>query len=190
MLCHSSTSASHPVGTTFRIQGFLQALPVRKDVAKKAAPKILTSIKKLLYSYAYARPSVRYAFKVLRANNERGNWSYAPKLGSTSLQDTATKIAGQEVAAQCEVRSAASQQTVPQSAAVEFYSVDAVLVKTDAGMLSVLCVLALSYLSCRSFQGPQHRTLCIRRWPPCQPNTRGDKEYCETLQIILSSCLL
>jgi DNA mismatch repair ATPase MutL len=134
-------------------------MPVRKEVAKKAASKTLAGIKKLLYNYAYARPSVRFAFKVLRANNEKSNWSYSPTIGSISLHDTTTKITGQEVAAQCELRSTDLQQTVPLSAAGAIYSVNAVIVKTHAGMLSALYEFALSNLSCRSFQGPQRRTL-------------------------------
>jgi DNA mismatch repair protein, C-terminal domain len=132
------------VGTTLRIQGFLQALPVRKEVAKKDGSKTLANIKKLLYTYAYARTSVRFALKVLRANSERANWSYSPNLGSISLQDTVTKIVGQDVAAQCELRSANLQQTISQSAGRVLYSVEAVIVRTDAGLFSVLHLFPLS----------------------------------------------
>jgi DNA mismatch repair ATPase MutL len=131
------------VGTSFRIQGFLQALPVRKETAKKAAPKTLASIKKLLYSYAYARPSIRFAFKVLKAKNEKANWNYGPKVGSVSLQDATAKIAGQEVAAQCDLRSANLPQIISQSASERVFSLEAVIVRTDAGMSSVLYVSAL-----------------------------------------------
>lgn len=141
---YSSASASHPVGSTFRIQGFLQALPVRREVARKGASKTIVSIKKLLYNYAYARPSVRFALKVLQANSERANWSYGPSIGPATLQDATAKIAGQEVAAQCELRSADFQQTVLQSAAQDFYSIDAIIVKPDAGMCSTMSVSALS----------------------------------------------
>src|SRR5256885_7664584 len=140
VLYYSSASASHPVGATFRIQGFLHSIPVRKEAAKRAASKTLMSIKKLLYTYAYARPSVRLAFKVLKTNNVKVNWSYCPKIGSISLQETTAKIAGQEIAAQCEPRSAELRQTVRQSAAEEVYSLDAVIAKTDAG--NVLCALS------------------------------------------------
>ena len=131
------------MGTTLRIRGFLQVVPVRKEAAKKAASKTLTGIKKLLYNYAFARPSVRFAFRVLRTNNEKANWSYGPKIGSISLQDTTSKIAGQEVAAQCELRSAELEQTVPNSAIGESYYVDAVLVRPDGSKFSMVYVLAL-----------------------------------------------
>lgn len=137
-LRYSSASASHPVGTTFRVQGFLKPLPVRKEVAKKAAPKTLACIRKLLHSYAYARPSIRFALKVLRASNEKANWSYSPHVGSISLQDATAKISGQEVATQCELRSADLQQTIPQSAAEGLYSMDAIVAKAEAGMFTAL----------------------------------------------------
>ncbi len=121
------------MGTAFRVQGFLQALPVRKQTAKKEAQKTLASIKKLLYAYAYARPSVRLSFKVLRAKNEKANWNYGPKTGPSSLQDATAKIAGQEVAVQCELKSAASEPKLSASGVYAAYSIDAVLVKSNAG---------------------------------------------------------
>ena len=141
------------MGTTLRIRGFLQVVPVRKEAAKKAASKTLTCIKKLLYNYAFARPSVRFTLKVLRTNNEKANWSYGPKIGPISLQDTTAKIAGQEVAAQCELRSAELEQAVHQSAVGESYHVDAVLVRPDGGLFSIIYVLAPLTL-CRLFQNP------------------------------------
>ena len=133
-LYQSSTSASHPVGTTIRIQDFLKSIPVRKEAAKKAASKTLAGIKKLLCNYAFARPSVRFALKVLKADSEKANWSYSPNIGSTALQDVTAKIIGQEVAAQCELRSVELQHTAPTSSLEEKYSVDAVLVRSDVGM--------------------------------------------------------
>src|SRR5204863_4421410 len=100
--------------------------------------------KKLLCNYAYARPSVRFSLRVLQANNERANWDYGPAIGTASIQDATAKIAGQEVAAQCELRSADFQQAVSQSAMRSFFSIDAVVVKTDAGMWSTISVPALS----------------------------------------------
>ena len=81
---------------------------------------------------------------MLKANNEKANWSYGPKIGSILLLDTTAKIAGQEVAAQCELRSEHLQQTVPQSAVEEIYSLDAVIAKTDAGTFSAPYLLDLS----------------------------------------------
>lgn len=135
---YSSSSASHLVGTTLRVQGFLQALPVRKQTAKKGAPKTLGSIRKLLYGYAFARPFVRISFKVLKAKNDKANWSYGPQPGPTSLKDATSKIAGKEVAGQCELRSMFSEPEEPGLAEQSPYSIDAVLVKANAGMSAVL----------------------------------------------------
>jgi hypothetical protein len=137
-LHYSSAPTSHPVGTTFRVQGFLKPLPVRKEAAKKAAPKTLACIRKLLHNYAYARPSVRFALKVLKASNGKANWSYSPHIGPISLQDATAKISGQDVASQCEHRFADLQQTMPQSAAEGLYSMDAVVAKAETGMFTAL----------------------------------------------------
>lgn len=121
------------MGTTFRVEGFLQALPVRRQTAKKAAPKTLAAIKKLLHGYAFARPSVRIIFKILKAKSEKGNWTYGPKIGSSSLQDAVSKIVGQEVATHCELKSTSSQQNLSEEGNENGYSIEAILAKTDAG---------------------------------------------------------
>lgn len=160
-LGHSSGSESHPVGTTCRIQGFLHALPVRKETARKCGSKTIASIKKLLFNYAYARPSVRFALKILKSSYQKSNWSYAPSVSALPLQDATTKILGQEVAALCELRSAYLQQIQPELAGQDVYSVDAVLAKTDAGMCSTTYVWASSNPPYRTLEDPQPRTLCI-----------------------------
>ena len=75
---------------------------------------------------------------MLRASNERANWSYSPHVGSISLQDATAKISGQEVATQCELRFADLQQTIPRSAAEGLYSMDAVVAKAEAGKFTAL----------------------------------------------------
>lgn len=70
----------------------------------KTATRTLSDIKKVLQSYAFARPTVRISFKVLRAKNEKYNWTYGPNPGSTTLLDATVKIVGQEVAVHCEAR--------------------------------------------------------------------------------------
>ncbi|KAH0290964.1 hypothetical protein KCU62_g3144, partial [Aureobasidium sp. EXF-3399] len=92
--------ATHPPGTTIRIANFLKNQPVRKQVALKAAPKALTKIKQLLQSYAFARPATRLSLKVIKAKNDRDNWTYAPKVGG-GIEDTAFKVVGQPCASQC-----------------------------------------------------------------------------------------
>jgi DNA mismatch repair protein MutL len=92
--------ATHPPGTTIRIANFLKNQPVRKQVALKAATKTLTKIKQLLQSYAFARPATRLSLKVIKAKNDKDNWTYAPKIGG-GIEDTAFKVVGQPCASQC-----------------------------------------------------------------------------------------
>lgn len=92
--------ATHPPGTTVRIANFLKNQPVRKQVALKAAPKTLTKIKQLLQSYVFARPATRLSLKVIKAKNDKDNWTYAPKVGS-GIEDTAFKVVGKPCASQC-----------------------------------------------------------------------------------------
>lgn len=92
--------AIHPPGTTIRIVNFLKNQPVRKQVALKAGPKTLTKIKQLLQSYAFARPATRLSLKVIKAKNDKDNWTYAPKVGG-GIEDTAFKVVGQPCASQC-----------------------------------------------------------------------------------------
>ncbi len=86
-----------------RVQDFLKTILVRRQTALKAASRTLLDIKRILQAYAFARPNVRISLKVLRAKNDKYNWTYGPTPG-TSLLTATVKIVGQEVAAQCEAR--------------------------------------------------------------------------------------
>lgn len=98
----SSSSAAHGTGTTVRISDFLKSIPVRKQTALKQATKTLNSIKKLLFDYAFARPTVRFQFKVLKSGGDlKANWSFAPCKDTSDLNVLTSKIVGKEVAAQC-----------------------------------------------------------------------------------------
>ncbi len=79
LIFRSQERASHPVGTTVRVQDFLSSIPVRRQTALKSSAKNLSSIKILLQDYAFARPCVRFAMKVVKAKGEKGDWSYVPK---------------------------------------------------------------------------------------------------------------
>ncbi|KAH0832798.1 hypothetical protein AYO21_00302 [Fonsecaea monophora] len=100
----SSSSASHPVGTTIRVQDFLSKLPVRKQTALKESMKTLQAIRLLLFSFAFARPEVRLSLRVLKGKNDKLNWTYAPTL-PTSMTEVATKIVGKEVVSECTAHS-------------------------------------------------------------------------------------
>jgi DNA mismatch repair ATPase MutL len=86
-----------------RVTDIFGTLPVRKQTAEKDASKCLAKMKKLLQSYALARPHVRLSLRVLKAKNEKGNFSYAPRSGGdASIRDAAWKVIGSDAASQCE----------------------------------------------------------------------------------------
>ena len=99
MIC-SSQNASHPAGTTVRIESLYEHFPVRKQAALKAASKTLAAIKHVLQAYAYARPGVRLSVKVLKKPGDRSNWTYGP-LPHAQMSEAAFTIAGKDVASQC-----------------------------------------------------------------------------------------
>ncbi|KAL9578683.1 MAG: hypothetical protein Q9212_005568, partial [Teloschistes hypoglaucus] len=92
---------SQGVGTIVRITDFLKSLPVRRQTALKDSAKQLTKIKRTLQAYALARPSTRLALKVLKAKNDKDNWTYAPK-HEASVSDAAVKIIGKKATDQCQ----------------------------------------------------------------------------------------
>lgn len=97
----SKSKASHPVGTTIKITDLFKALPVRKQTALKASAKTLAKIKAMLQAYALARPYIRLALRVLKAKNDKGNWTYVPAK-EQKKEDAAFKVVGKECAGQCE----------------------------------------------------------------------------------------
>ncbi|KAF2459842.1 histidine kinase-like ATPase, partial [Lineolata rhizophorae] len=118
--------ASHPIGTTVRVTDFLSTVPVRQQHAKKNAPKCLNSIKILLQKYALSRLKVRFSLRILKAKDDRGNWTYAPKLGS-SIGDAVSRVVGKHCASQC-------SSTTFQS---DGYELQSFLPKPDADLSKV-----------------------------------------------------
>jgi DNA mismatch repair protein MutL len=92
--------ASTAIGTTVKITDFIKTNPVRRQVALKHTEQCLKRVKHLLQSFAFARSHVRFALKVLKAKNDKGNWMYAPKAGGNA-EDAAFKIVGAACASQC-----------------------------------------------------------------------------------------
>jgi DNA mismatch repair ATPase MutL len=111
----------------------------------KSASKSLIKIKKLLQAYALARSSVRLCLKLLKAKNDNGNWIYAPKDGD-STPVAARKIFGKDVAEQCQWRlwqpthADLETLTAPNAAssAEDLYRIEALLPKSNYGMLTLL----------------------------------------------------
>lgn len=100
MIVASEERASHPVGTTVRVVDYLKNLPVRYQTALKSTTKALSTITRTLQAYALARPAIRFSLRVLKAKNEKANWTYAPKPGA-SVQDAATKVVSKKIIEQC-----------------------------------------------------------------------------------------
>ena len=130
----SSSSASHPVGTTFRVQNFLQKIPVRKQSALKSAAKTLQAIKALLFAFAFARPEVRFALKVLKVKNDTANWTYAPSRKDT-LVEVASKIIGKDIAGGCACHQITSAEA--ETELKEEWVIEALLASNEAGELSL-----------------------------------------------------
>ena len=146
----SEKRTSHPVGTTVRVERFLQNLPVRKQAAEKVSAKMLAKIKKTLQAYALARPHLRLSLKILKAKDRKGDWTY-PKSGSLSASrldasfNAATDIFGKKLTSQCEVMSsrwsstgeqideATSEPLGPSASRDESYRLEATMAKQDCG---------------------------------------------------------
>lgn len=128
-----STRTSHPVGTTVRITDFLKHIPVRRQTALKAAAKTLTKLKGLLQAYAFAQPSKRLSFKVLKAKTESNNWQYAPS-GEAALNDAALKIVGRDVASSCTLKEISSRSKDGNISDQGDYELAALLPKESIGM--------------------------------------------------------
>lgn len=131
---------SIPKGTTVRILDFLKTLPVRRQTALKSASKSLIKIKRLLQSYALARPSVRFSLKLLKAKNDNGNWIYAPH-NVDYIPEAARSILGKDVTEQCQwklwqpLRADDEAMPIPSttSSAEESYTIEALLPKPNYG---------------------------------------------------------
>lgn len=139
---------SHPVGTTVRVNNFLKFLPVRRQASLKDTNKLLNEVKKRLQTYSMARSSVRFSLKILKAKNEKGNWTYAPK-PNASITDAATKVFGKRLSDQCQwlLWTPASKRLAAESSeVVEMnrsassdgpYKIEALLPRANCGMFQV-----------------------------------------------------
>lgn len=138
MTFRSSSSAAHGTGTTVRVTDFLKSIPVRRQTAQKQAVKTLPKVKKLLFDYAFARPTVKFSFKVLKSKSDlRDNWTFAPSKDASNLQMLAGKIVGKDVTAQCKQESISSEE--------DDYAIEALMVKPDGGTLArILCGIRAS----------------------------------------------
>ncbi|KAF1975268.1 hypothetical protein BU23DRAFT_530447 [Bimuria novae-zelandiae CBS 107.79] len=97
----STEHASAPVGTAVKVTNFFQTLPVRRETALKESAKTLAKIKRLMQAYAFARPTVRFSLRVLKAKSNKGDFMNAPKKDA-NVEDAVLKIIGKHCALQCD----------------------------------------------------------------------------------------
>ena len=132
-----------------RVESFLDTLPVRRQTAEKTSVKVLVKVKRLLLAYALSRPHLRLSLRILKAKNDKANWSYAgighPTTRASAF-DAATQTIGKKVTDQCQwicsSWSSAGQQAdgnskisrvdAPQD---EVYTFEAVLATPECGRL-------------------------------------------------------
>jgi DNA mismatch repair ATPase MutL len=84
-----------------KINNFFKTLPVRKITALKESAKTIAKVKRLMQSYAFARPSVRFSLRVLKAKPNKDNFMYAPNKDG-NVEDAVLKVIGKECALQCD----------------------------------------------------------------------------------------
>ena len=150
----SEKRASHPVGTTVRVEKYLQNLPVRRQAAEKISAKMLAKIKRMLEGYALARPHLRLSLKILKAKDRKGDWTY-PKSGALSASrleasfNAATDIFGKKLTSQCElgvsnwssigehIDEAMSEQMEPNTGGDKVYTLEATMAKKDCGVYPI-----------------------------------------------------
>ena len=150
----SERRTSHPVGTTVRVEKYLQNLPVRRQAAEKTTVKMLSKVKRMLQAYALARPHLRLSLKILKAKDRKGDWTY-PKSGALSASrleaslHAATDIFGKKLTSQCNVTSSSwsstgeqmdedtREESTPSASRDELYTLEATIAKRDCGMYSL-----------------------------------------------------
>ena len=110
----------------------------------KTTTKILANVRKMLFTYAFARPEVRFTFKVLKAKNDKMNWSYAPTLGAASMIEHAIKLIGKEAASQTTLVSRREGDN-------EGYSLDVLLIRPGSG--KCICPCEVIAEPCRCAKG-------------------------------------
>lgn len=138
------------MGTSIRVERFLQNLPVRRQAAEKTSVNMLAKVKKMLQAYALARPHLRLLLKVLKAKDRKADWTY-PKSRAPSASNleasfnAATDIFGKKLTSQCrltfstwsstgeQIHGATSEERGPGASREEAYTLEATMAKQDCG---------------------------------------------------------
>ena len=82
---------------------------------------------------------MRFSLKVLKAKNEKGNWTYVPKTGASVL-DAATKVVGKKAVEQCHWKiwkssgmHAKIEPLEPFNTCNDIFTIEALLPRPDCG---------------------------------------------------------
>ncbi|RDA83699.1 hypothetical protein CP532_1094 [Ophiocordyceps camponoti-leonardi (nom. inval.)] len=94
----SCRPVSAPVGTTVLVARLFDRLPVRRQHLLREKGRSMAAIKRLLQSYALARPHLRLSLRVLE--DAAQTWRYSPN-HSPTVQEAALQIFGRALAANC-----------------------------------------------------------------------------------------
>jgi hypothetical protein len=160
------------------VQDFLTKIPVRKQTALKNNTKTLQAIKGLLFAFAFARRDVRFSLKVLKAKNNKLNWTYAASQNA-DLTEIATKVLGKEVASECTPYKISSADTDVEIE--NGWEVEALLVSADAGMSPSILFCDRFADACRPYQSPQCSSIHISRRSTSQYRKGYIERDCEEL---------
>lgn len=99
-----------PIGTTVLATSLFHKFPVRLRAAKQEATKTIQAIKRLLQSYALARPHVKMTFKVLGAPDTVWQYTPGPKFNP---KEAVLRVFGSELSSVCSLYQLSGSETGP-----------------------------------------------------------------------------
>ena len=199
------------MGTTVKVEKYLQNLPVRRQAAEKMATKMLAKVKRMLQAYALARPHLRLSLKILKAKDRKGDWMYLTSgaLSASRLEASfhaATDIFGKKLTSQCDSTSSswsAGGEQIDKDASEApghcsrrdgIYTIEATVAKRECGTFSLTvwklqrCLLTKSLLRWLSIE--QYRPLPISRLETVVMRKGNFETDHVVIQIPLALCYL
>lgn len=99
-----------PIGTTVLATSLFHNFPVRLRAAKQEATKTIQAIKRLLQSYALARPHVKMTFKVLGAPDTVWQYTPGPKINP---KEAVLRVFGSKLSSVCSLYQLSGSETGP-----------------------------------------------------------------------------
>ncbi|KAF2674479.1 hypothetical protein BT63DRAFT_449468 [Microthyrium microscopicum] len=197
--------AAHAVGTSVKAMNIFHQLPVRKHTAEKDAGKTIAAIRKTVLAYVFARPKVRFSFKVLGAKTNKANFLYAPSAAGSSVEGAVRVLLGKECASQCAwieetidgftfqaVCSRVGSDVAKISNMGHFLSVDHRPVATRTGALKSILTTFRQKLKAhdRAFEGVKDPFLCLNINCPLGSYDANVEPLKNDLLFVDSGCVL